>query len=502
MRRLAPVAGLALALVLALLALRVGAARLTAAHLLAEAGQELAQLQAGQPLWQWQPRQPDDFVAGRAFGQAKLVRDAGGIRAVSLDGSPFELGLPIAQGLDLAHWPWLDLDMVAETPAALELIWQAGSTEPPCLAAVGPLRPGTARQRIDLRRLAWRSADGDCALPPHAWMLRLRLTLPPGRSLRLLAAALHADSAALGPAVGTTDGISVPPGLPTGLARIDLAATTGHLPAVPLFRLPAGASAEDQLALRDRARLYRPAALVAPADAAIHPQAEARAAGWPAWTVCAAYLLALLALARWKPAGAPGTWLEILAIAAGALWLIAGLQWGGHPAPPATMAFVAALLYAAWAEWRRRPRDWHGSAPWPAWAWSLALVPAALALVGLWGHAFVPVPARHALTYLGWAALQQWLLLAVLMRRLESVLPRPSWAIVPTAVLFALLHTPNGMLMQLCLVAELWWAWGFRRWPGLLPVAMAHAACALLVESGLAGSALLRSMEVSARFFL
>jgi hypothetical protein len=58
------------------------------------------------------------------------------------------------------------------------------------------------------------------------------------------------------------------------------------------------------------------------------------------------------------------------------------------------------------------------------------------------------------------------------------------------------------MLMQLCFVGELWWAWCYLRSRSVLPVALAHATCALLVESGLAGGALLRSLEVSARFFL
>jgi hypothetical protein len=35
----------------------------------------------------------------------------------------------------------------------------------------------------------------------------------------------------------------------------------------------------------------------------------------------------------------------------------------------------------------------------------------------------------------------------------------------------------------------------------VLPIGLAHAGCALLVESGLAG-ALVRSLEVSGRFFL
>jgi membrane protease YdiL (CAAX protease family) len=92
-------------------------------------------------------------------------------------------------------------------------------------------------------------------------------------------------------------------------------------------------------------------------------------------------------------------------------------------------------------------------------------------------------------------------MLAIVMGRLRlTALPTPL-VIIVTACLFGLLHTPNGSLMQLCMLAELWWAGCFVRSPRLLPIAMAHAASALLVESGLTGH-LLRSLEVSARFFL
>ena len=69
------------------------------------------------------------------------------------------------------------------------------------------------------------------------------------------------------------------------------------------------------------------------------------------------------------------------------------------------------------------------------------------------------------------------------------------------ALAFALLHVPNGTLMQLCFLAELWWAWCFVRQRSLLLIALAHAACALVVGAGLIGDGL-RSLEVSARFFL
>jgi len=131
---------------------------------------------------------------------------------------------------------------------------------------------------------------------------------------------------------------------------------------------------------------------------------------------------------------------------------------------------------------------------------ALAILPVALALTLADGHHLLHLDVRHVVAYLAWALLQQWAMLALVMGRLERTgLPRPAILLV-TATLFGLLHTPNGALMQLCLAAELWWAWSFMRSPRLLPIALAHAASALLVESGLTGH-LLRSLEVSARFF-
>lgn len=129
-----------------------------------------------------------------------------------------------------------------------------------------------------------------------------------------------------------------------------------------------------------------------------------------------------------------------------------------------------------------------------------APLPLAL-LIARFGHGFVPPTPWHALVYLSWALLQQWLMLAVVLRRLEATRLPATVAAWLTALAFALMHTPNGSLTQLCLLGELWWAWRFQRSRALLPVAVAHATCALLVEAGLLGG-LLRSLEVSARFFL
>jgi hypothetical protein len=177
------------------------------------------------------------------------------------------------------------------------------------------------------------------------------------------------------------------------------------------------------------------------------------------------------------------------------------LRWGVEPSIPGALAFVAALIYGGQGEWRRRPVTWswlgHRTAD---WLWPLVPLPVAAALIAADGHGLTKLPTLHIVAYFAWALLQQWAMLAVVMGRLRKTqLPAPVIVLI-TATVFGLLHTPNGALMQLCFMAELWWAWCFLRAPRLLPIAVAHALSALLVESGLTGH-WLRSLEVSARFF-
>jgi hypothetical protein len=254
------------------------------------------------------------------------------------------------------------------------------------------------------------------------------------------------------------------------------------------------------LSMRDQLRLRWPAALVVPAGVTLHPAVRYMRPEWINWAICLSYLLVLTGLSLRPTQGSNRLWLDIAACVTGPLWLIAGLQWGMQPSWPGMAAFVGAVLYAASLEWRQRSRSWHWVGEhWQDWAWPLALLPVTALLLTFCSQGFKPPVVSHVLAYLAWAALQQWLMLAVVMCRLERLVKQPTWIILITATLFALLHTPNGRLMQLCLLAELWWAWCFLRSRCLLPIALAHATCALLVEAGLVGS-VLRSLEVSARF--
>jgi hypothetical protein len=488
-------AGYALVAVVACIALGWLAARITAAHLLDQAQQQWARVQAGQPLWQWSLQQPHDLIAGRAFGHATVAREDGALAITSEDGTPFELGLPIAWSLDLRHWAILQLQLQSSAAGTLGLIWQGGQA-PACLAlAAHALTPDMRGLRIDLRSLAWKSASqGDCAAPGVAHMLRLRVQIPRGASLHLASAELLTTEP-----VPRLEDVSIE--LPATKDADRVVVQRAQTWPMPLFRLPDGISAETMLTLRDRLRARWPAALIVPADTT--PQARPAPSTHVAvmWTACIIYLLALVWLALRPLEGPWRPWLDIAGCLLGPLWLVVGLHWGLRPTPIGVMAFGGGLAYALAIERHHWPRLWRCPPAAIDWLWPLAMLPVAGLLIFFYGHALRPLLPGHVVAYFAWAWLQQWLMLAVLLRRFEQILPRPGWAIVPVALVFALLHTPNGMLMQLCFVGELWWAWSYVRSRSVLPIALAHASCALLVESGLTGG-LLRSLEVSARYFL
>ena len=487
-------AGYVLVAVVVCLLLSRLASRITAAYLLEQAQQQLARVQAHEPLWAWHLRKPHDLIAGRAFGHAQVAREDDALRITSLDGKPFELGLPVAWSLDLQHWPILEVALHSSAPGTLGVVWQSGNP-PGCLSKTPDrLTPETRSLRVDLRDMAWQGSDiGDCATLGSAQMLRLRIQIPAQASVTLASVQLlttepmQRQEAAIDLAGGKLDLVQL--------------ATRVQSEPMPLFRLPDASSAETMLALRDQLRARWPAALIVPSDAA--PHAEPPAPNHPAatWAACLVYLL-LLAWLVWRPVGGSlGAWIQLAGCLLGPLWLVAGLHWGLRPTALGLTAFAGGLVYALAIERRHLPRLWRWPATGQDWLWPLAPVLVTVALILACGHGLHPLPLSHVFVYIGWAWLQQWLMLVVLLRRFERIVHRPNWAIFAVAVTFALLHTPNGMLMQLCFIGELWWAWCFLRGRSVLPIALAHAVCALLVESGLAGGALLRSLEVSARFF-
>lgn len=487
-QRFAIALGVCIVVGLLLLGLRQLASGLAGSQLWHESEQMLVTVQGGQPLWQWRLRKPDDLIAGRAFGAADVYSDKRGLRITSRDGMPFELGMPLAHAVDLRHWSLLRIQGGSSAAGTLSLVWQEAGADA-CRSDRINLPAGNLDLSIDLRALSSRQP---CAALSTASMLRLRPQIPAGTSLLLTQVALLAADP---PSIPTRPGLV----LSTETVTASRQLRTYQSPsAMPLVKLHADAPAETLLQLRDQIRARWPAALLQVGERPLSGTPHLYLPTWTQILACGLYLLGLLWLWRKPLLSRHGNLLELIAILAGPLWLIAGLQWGTGHAGPAVAAFAGALLFAAIR--RDAIRSWQWFGHWQDAAWAAVPVLAALTLVLSCGHLLQPPGWRGAMVYLMWATLQQWLMLGAVLPRLEKLTAQPWLAVVAVATLFALLHTPNGVLMQLCLLAECWWAWCFLRRRSLLPIATAHAACALLVQAGLSGG-LLRSLEVSARFF-
>ena len=145
----------------------------------------------------------------------------------------------------------------------------------------------------------------------------------------------------------------------------------------------------------------------------------------------------------------------------------------------------------------------------PAWL-SCAIPTLAVALTLV--LAFGALPARieldqqHfglllAVKYLAFAGFQQWLLQTLVWTNLRrAALPR--WAaVLLSACVFALLHTPNFMLMLLCFMGALFWCWHYAKYRRLLPLILSHAFLGFLCVSVIPTS-VLRSADIGVAYFL
>lgn len=434
---------------------------------------------AGTSPWSWRFADTEDIVAGKVFGDAAIKADASGLIVTPKRTGRGELGFPLSRQADLRRLNLLRLDAISQT-GDISLVVRPTLADPLVRADL----PGLARP-IRLDQMAWHDATGKPVAPPErAAMLRLAFTLPPDATLTLRGASL---ARAEGPF--PESGMAVPTGL----------------------------TAEGLLRWRDRQRAFDP--LVTFGDSPAHTDAP----GGARWIAPGAYALLLImagtigwrrrerrdapsdaagALSRRPPSRfrAPSDVANGLLCLVGPLWFIAGLGLGPHVDASAVPMFAGGVVYGAFLTWIRAIPRWHwlGRGGWRLAGWPLLAIPVAIGIAAVAGHAPIWPPASRALLYIGWAFFQQWLMLAVVAGLLARALPRPV-AVLLVALAFALLHTPNGLLMQLCFVAELGWAWWYLHQRALLPVAVAHAAAAVVLQACMAGG-VLRSLEVSARF--
>jgi membrane protease YdiL (CAAX protease family) len=279
-------------------------------------------------------------------------------------------------------------------------------------------------------------------------------------------------------------------------------------------QLPLNARVELSLLARDQIRS-------AIADVLIVPQGDfagisAQAVNWqPAastswstrlpWLLLGGYIIGLLLL-RLKPPldTRVRALLELIAATAVPLTMIVGGYIGDNPNAAVLGACVATLIFAlslligdapAEPSSRTLKRGW--------WVGLLTIgLSAGLILNLADGHITRELPDTARLfRYLAWAAVQQFLICVIVAERIERLCGSSRAALLGAALIFALLHTPNAMLMQLTFVAGLIWIWNWQRHRALLANIVAHAISGLLIAASLPAQ-WLHSAEVSARFFL
>lgn len=493
------------------------------AHLRDQAAHELMLTAIGDTPYRWQLNSSDDIVAGRVFG-ADEANFSGGELTVHSSGPSFEVGLPLVRKLDLRRFPHLQIVLEADTPAGLQIVVRERLDAPEMVSAYTNLKTGVSSLSLDLVAPVWKSQAHEVAPPQFAAMLRLRVTMPAGKKLRLRAIALDRVEDAqridlTQPPHVVDPGDAVDAGTPVfrlpfrqQSQKVDIEAIGKNINvrAPLLILLPQHGRVEQQIALRNAVFAALPGAILIPENAVetsfALAQDEAtvpRATGFLPlhWMWLAAYAL-ILGYGRWHPPRAPRmrAFMEIVLVMVGPLWLILGGHFDGNPDALQKLLIALALAYAISLSVPRRWR-WNGSAR----AWLLAgAVVALAALLGLVTHrpdeALRAIGAGHIARYLAWALLQQYLICAICTERWEIITGRAALAAYLGALGFALMHAPNAALMLATLCGGLCWCALYLRERALLPLATSHAASALLLLALLPPD-ILASAEVSARFF-
>ncbi len=469
------------------------------AYLSDRAALALATDARGATPWRWTFHDSEDVVAGRVFDTGSFTFTDGTL-TVQSDGRAFEIGLPLPTKPDLRRFPQMQIAASVDAPGHIQIVAAQDVTQAASHTASFELNPNRNVEPIALD-----------ALPASAAMLRLRVELPNGARLRLQHVSL--ERAQNAEAVD----LNAPP---TITATIDDQTTDTELAAMgarsdlrllPVLALKSGTNPNGQRSMLERVRIQIPAAILIPADEVESTFAQARArVAAPAneglandigWIALTTWLLAVLASLRFPPRTVSRrAALEAALVSVALIVFIASDSFTGRLDTVQT-CFMAAIC--AYAVRLGTPRDWRLIGSTRAWLLGAGVVASTLAL-GLYAHRW-DEPMRaigmgHLLRYFGWALIQQYLICAVVASRWLRASESRFVAIYLGALTFALMHTPNASLMLATFAGGLCWCALFLRERALLPIAVSHAASALVLIA-LLPQDWLYSAEVSARFF-
>lgn len=463
----------------------------------------------------WSARTSADIIAGRAFGTNDASFTDNGFRVRS-QGEPIQIGLILAADIDLTRYTRFEIVMHAEREGSLALIVGETLQGHSCRSRDTPLAKGSMDLDIDFRTIGWTCQGKPSAAPKRAAMLRLSLDLPAQSTATVETASAH-PHVRLDPDSLASLAMPLLPDPRDSIAfkrALERAAENSGATSWPVLQLPLESRVEQTLLARDQIRDAIPDALIVPrgdfpvvAGQATTCQPGHSPSETPRghWWMLGAYVTLLVVL-RIKPPVDPRlrAGLELIAATAVPLVMVIGGHIGDNISPAVLAACIATLVFALSLLIGDAPAE--PSARTLKRGWWVALVSLGLCIALILelsgGHITDTLPTLPRLfRYVAWAAIQQFLICVIVAERIERVSGSSRVALLGAALVFALLHTPNAMLMHLTFVAGLIWIWNWQRHRALLANIVAHAASGLLLAASLPAQ-WLHSAEVSTRFFL
>lgn len=461
----------------------------------------------------WSGKVPTDIVAKRVFSTATFeFKDDGLHFRVGQD--PAAVGLVISGNIDLLSHSTLTIDIASSSPARVSLLVRESLDEPVCASEARPVPAGPSELEFDISRIQWRCANSARSAPRQAAMLRLQFEGAANTEHIFRSAQLNLRSTlAVADLAGHAAPLLPAPGDEPAFEReLQRLVADPARPHPTLLQLPLDARVEQVLVARDHILEAMPETIIVPkgdlasvSERAVAWSSSSPPASWLPW-LGVTLLAAVLMLLRLRPPFNPRlrAALELAGVMGVPLGLILGNQIGDNLSPPLlavaaiTFVFALSLLFGAAPALPGSRLLVRG--------WSVALLSIAIAssVSLLLGdgitHFDLPTSAEGA-RYLAWATAQQFLICVIVAGRIEILCRNRRAAILGAAVLFALLHAPNAMLMQLTFVGGLIWTWNWQRHRALPANIVAHALCGILLTLSLPPH-WLYSAEVSARYFL